>query len=104
MFLKRALMESKEVSGKYNIQMPMRFLIPIINNNKESVKIDRYSQECYYEFSDIYDEKYYYSLEITPKYMKKWRVEDCPNIFKTTINKVSNNVDKQVIFKKIQRY
>ena len=37
-------MEGKIIKGIYNIELPMRYLIPIINNTKENVKIDRYSK------------------------------------------------------------
>ena len=81
-FLKRAIMEGKEIKGIFKYEIPLRFFTPIFNNfNKENIKIDRYSKVEYLEFSDFYDERYFYSFEITPKYMKKWREEGCPNIF-----------------------
>ena len=80
-FLKRVLIEGKEVKGIYNYIIPIRFLIPIVSINKENIKIDRYSKLTYFEFSDIYDENYYYTFEVTPKYMRKWSEEACPDIF-----------------------
>lgn len=103
-FLKRALFEGKEIKGLFKYEIPLRFLVPIINNlDKEEIKVDRHSKLEYIEFSDAYDEKYYYTYDITAKYMKKWREENCPNIFKIKIDKDTLEVSKEVIFKKINR-
>lgn len=103
-FLKRAIMEGKEIKGMFKYEIPLRFFTPIFNNfNKENIKIDRYSKVEYLEFSDFYDERYFYSFEITPKYMKKWREEGCPNIFKIQIDVETKEVKKEIIFKKISR-
>lgn len=103
-FLKRAIMEGKEIKGIFKYEIPLRFFTPIFNNfNKENIKIDRYSKVEYLEFSDFYDERYFYSFEITPKYMKKWREEGCPNIFKIQIDVETKEVKKEIIFKKISR-
>ena len=103
-FLKRAIMEGKEIKGMFKYEIPLRFFTPIFNNfNKENIKIYRYSKVEYLEFSDFYDERYFYSFEITPKYMKKWREEGCPNIFKIQIDVETKEVKKEIIFKKISR-
>ena len=103
-FLKRAIIEGKEISGMFKYEIPLRFFVPILNNmDKESIKIDRHSKHEYLEFSDSYDEKYFYSFEVTPKYMKKWREEECPNIFKIQIDKDTMEIKKEIIFKKINR-
>ena len=103
-FLKRAIMEGKEIKGMFKYEIPLRFFTPIFNNfDKENIKIDRYSKFEYLEFSDFYDERYFYSFEITPKYMKKWREEGCPNIFKIQIDVETKEVKKEIIFKKISR-
>lgn len=103
-FLKRALMEGKEIKGMFKYEIPLRFFIPIFNNfDKENIKIDRYSKVEYLEFSDFYDERYFYSFEVTPKYMKKWREEGCPNIFKIQIDTEAKEIKKEIIFKKISR-
>ena len=103
-FLKRAIMEGKEIKGMFKYEIPLRFFTPIFNNfDKENIKIDRYSKVEYLEFSDFYDERYFYSFEITPKYMKKWREEGCPNIFKIQIDVETKEVKKEIIFKKISR-
>ncbi|MBM6861363.1 hypothetical protein H9X78_12965 [Clostridium saudiense] len=103
-FLKRALMEGKEIKGMFKYEIPLRFFIPIFNNfDKDNIKIDRYSKVEYLEFSDFYDERYFYSFEVTPKYMKKWREEGCPNIFKIQIDTEAKEIKKEIIFKKISR-
>ena len=103
-FLKRAIIEGKEISGMFKYEIPLRFFVPILKNmDKESIKIDRHSKYEYLEFSDSYDEKYFYSFEVTPKYMKKWREEECPNIFKIQIDKDTMEIKKEIIFKKINR-
>ena len=97
-------MEGKEIKGMFKYEIPLRFFTPIFNNfDKENIKIDRYSKVEYLEFSDFYDERYFYSFEITPKYMKKWREEGCPNIFKIQIDVETKEVKKEIIFKKISR-
>lgn len=104
-FLKRAIMEGKESTGMFKNEIPLRFFLPIFNNlEKENIKIDRHSKLEYLEFSDFYDEKYFHSFEITPRYMKKWREEGCPNIFKIQIDKESMEIKKEIVFKKISRF
>ena len=103
-FLKRAIMEGKEIKGMFKYEIPLRFFTPIFNNfDKENIKIDRYSKVEYLEFSDFYDERYFYSFEVTPKYMKKWREEGCPNIFKIQIDTETKEIKKEIIFKEISR-
>lgn len=51
--LKRALMEGREIKGSFKYEIPLRFFMPIIRNiKKENLKIDRYSKNTFYEFSD----------------------------------------------------
>ena len=103
-FLKRALIEGKEISGTYKYEIPLKYFVPIMNNiDKENIKLDRYSKLSFLEFSDDFDEKYFYILEANAKYMKKWREEGCPNIFKIEINKDTLEIKKEIIFKKIER-
>lgn len=102
LFLRRALIDSKEISGNFKYEVPLRYFFPIFNNmNKDRIKIDRHSKLSYLEFSDKFDEKYYYTFQVTPKYMKRWREEDCPNIFKIEINAETKKLSKEVVFKKI---
>ena len=103
-FLKRSLIEGKEISGTYKYEIPLKYFVPIMNNiDKENIKLDRYSKLSFLEFSDDFDEKYFYILEANAKYMKKWREEGCPNIFKIEINKDTLEIKKEIIFKKIER-
>ena len=103
-FLKRALIEGKEISGTYKYEIPLKYFVPIMNNiDKENITLDRYSKLSFLEFSDDFDEKYFYILEANAKYMKKWREEGCPNIFKIEINKDTLEIKKEIIFKKIER-
>ena len=103
-FLKRALIEGKEISGTYKYEIPLKYFVPIMNNiDKENIKLDRYSKLSFLEFSDDFDEKYFYIWEANAKYMKKWREEGCPNIFKIEINKDTLEIKKEIIFKKIER-
>lgn len=101
-FLKRVLIEGRKIKGIYKYEIPLKFLIPIINNiGKENIKIDKYSKLCFLEFSDDFDERYFYSFQVDVRYMKKWREERCPNIFKIEIDKEKLEVKKEVVFKKI---
>ena len=103
-FLKRALLEGKAIRGRYNYEVPIRFFEPIFKNLKlEEINLDKKSIVKYFEFSDEYDERYYYKTEVNAKYMKKWREEGCPNIFKIEINKDTLEIKKEIIFKKIER-
>ena len=100
---KRALMESKILKGKstYDYEVPLRFFIPICNNiDKENLKLDKKSILSYLEFSDCYDQNYYTDIDATAKYMKKWRDEGCPDIYRITINQDNYDIKKEVAFKK----
>lgn len=101
-FLKRALLESKKIKGRYNYQVPLRFFEPIFRNiSSEEIKIDRYSLDYYLEFSDQYDEKYYYKIDANALFMKKWRLEGCPNIYKVILNKEDGTLTKEIAFERI---
>lgn len=100
---KRALMESKSLKEKarYDYEVPLRFFVPICNNvDKENLKLDKKSILSYLEFSDYYDENYYADTEATAKYMKKWRDEGCPDIYRITIDQESYEITKEVAFKR----
>ena len=100
---KRVLMESKIIKGKstYDYEVPLRFFIPICNNiDKENLKLDKKSILSYLEFSDCYDENYYTDVDATAKYMKKWREEGCPDIYRITIDQDNYEIKKEVVFKK----
>ena len=98
----RLLKECREIKGSFKYEIPLRFFMPIIRNiKKENLKIDRYSKNTFYEFSDRYDEKYYYSFEINAKYMKKWRQEECPDIFKVEIDSETLELKKKLYLKRL---
>jgi len=100
-FLKRAIIEGKKIKGGYNYEIPLRFLIPIINNiNIEDLKLDSKSINEFLEFYDEFEEKHYYSIRATAKFMRIWREENCPNIFKVKINMETLEIEKEVVFKK----
>ena len=41
-FLKRALIEGKEISGTYKYEIPLKYFVPIMNNiDKENIKLDK---------------------------------------------------------------
>ncbi|AYE33040.1 hypothetical protein [Clostridium septicum] len=104
-FLKRSLIEGKKISGKYNYEIPLRFFVPIFNNiNKNEINLDSNSKLEFLEFWDEFEEKYYSTLEATPKFMKLWREEGCPDIFKVKINRETLELKKEVVFKKINPF
>lgn len=101
-FIKRALIDGKEIKGKFNYEIPLRYLVPIVKNvKKENLSIDKYSKLEFLEFYDEYEEKHYSSFTATPKFMKLWRQEKCPNIFKIKIDPISFELTKEVVFKKV---
>ena len=101
-FLRRALLEGKVIKGNFNYEIPLRYLVPIVNNiDKEYLSIDRYSQLEFLEFYDEFEEKYYASFTATPKFMKLWRQERCPNIFKIKIDPETLSISKEIAFKKV---
>ena len=102
-FLKRALIEGRSIKGNFNYEIPLRYLVPIVNNlDKDSLSIDRYSKLEFLEFYDEYEEKYYASFTATPRFMKWWRMEKCPNIFKIKIDPKTLNLTKEIAFRKVQ--
>lgn len=99
--IKRALFEGKEVKGNYNYILPLKFFFPIFKNlPKDKVIIDKKSINEYLEFSDEYDEMYYYSMKADAKYMKKWRECNCPNIYIISIDYDKNEINKEIAFQK----
>ena len=100
-FIKRAIFESKPIKGRYNYIVPIRYFEPIFNIiHKEDIVLDKHSILSYFAFSDEYDEKYYYASEVSGRFMKKWRLEGCPNIFKIEIDFESKEMKKNIVFKK----
>lgn len=102
--LKRVLMESKKVKGMYEYKVPMRFFEIMFNIIPLSdIKIDKRSIDYYLEFSDDYEDNYYYITEVDAKYMKKWREEGCPEIFKINIDKENKTLNKEIAFKRVSK-
>lgn len=102
MIIKRVMLESKPIKGRYNYSIPMKFFIPMFNNlEKQYLKIDSKSIASFLEFSDEYDGQFYYSGEANAKYMKKWRELSCPDIYRVTIDVEAMTLNKELAFKKI---
>lgn len=100
-FLKRPLMEGKKIKGNYNYIIPIRYLMPIVNNiDKKDKYIDENTID-FLEFWDDFEEKEFISTIATAKFMKLWRKENCPNIFKIHVNKETLLVEKEIAFKKL---
>ncbi|SFC42058.1 hypothetical protein [Clostridium uliginosum] len=101
LLFKRAIIESKKIKGSYNYEVPLRFFIPIFKNiGKEQLILDQKSIASYLEFSDYCDENYYTDVEPTVNYMKKWREEGCPIIYRVTIDRDDYSIEKKAVFKK----
>ena len=102
--LKRALIESKKIKGHYNYVVPIRYFEGVFRNiKKEDLEIDKRSQKSYLEYSDDYDEVYYYKVEADAKFMKTWRLEGCPDIYKVSIDDETKEIKKELAFKKITK-
>lgn len=102
--LKRVILESKKIKGEYNYRVPERFLSIILKSiPKEDIDLDEKSIFSYLEFSDNYDDKYYYALEASARYMKKWREEGCPVIYKVNIEKETASLTKEIAFKRLNK-
>lgn len=102
-FLKRALLEGKELKNDrfFNYEIPLRFLKPVITIlSKEDIFLDKRSLLSFIQFSDIYDEKYYYQSKINPKFLKLWRENGCPDIYKIEIDKDTLKIVSKVIISK----
>lgn len=100
---RRAVMEGKPINKNrlYNYEIPLRYFMPICSNiKKEELILDKKSILSYLEFSDYYDAEYYTEVSATPTYMKKWREEGCPDIYKITIDKDTYEVKKEIAFRK----
>ena len=100
---KRAIIESKIIKGRrgYNYEVPLRFLVPICKNiDKSQLELDKKSLLSYLEFSDYYDENYYTDIEASASYMKRWRNEGCPDIYKIKIDENTYEITKEIVFKK----
>ncbi|WP_317310281.1 hypothetical protein [Clostridium thermobutyricum] len=102
-FIKRVIYEGKTKRGMYNYEIPMKFFYPLLNNlKKDDVYIETRSNLSFLEFTDDFEEEFHYSIEATPKYMRKWREFNCPNIYKIELDKETLKLNKRVAFKKIE--
>lgn len=104
MIIKRAIFESRIIKSnkKYPYIIPMKFFIPLIRNiSNEFIKLDSESVVSFLEFSDEYEEEIYYNEKATAVYMKKWRDEGCPEIFKIIVDRESLDISKEVVFRRL---
>ena len=102
--IKRAIFESRTIKSnkKYPYIIPMKFFIPLIRNiSNEFIKLDSESVVSFLEFSDEYEEEIYYNEKATAIYMKKWRDEGCPEIFKIIVDRESLDISKEVVFRRL---
>lgn len=101
--VKRVLFESRIVKSnkEYPYLMPIKYFMPMIKNlSGDIIEIDKDSTISFLEFSDEYEENYYYAGKASAKYMKKWREQGCPKIFKITI-KSDFIIEKETVFERI---
>lgn len=104
MIIKRAMFESRTIKSnkKYPYIIPMKFFVPLIRNiSNEFIKLDSESVVSFLEFSDEYEEEIYYNEKATAVYMKKWRDEGCPEIFKIIVDRESLDISKEVVFRRL---
>lgn len=101
-FVTRVILEGKKISdNRYFI--PLKYLYPLFKNIRSGkVILDPSSILEFLEFSDDYEENYYYKEKADASYMKLWRENSCPVIYKYTIDYVDNNVNKQICFQKVK--
>lgn len=102
--IKRALFESRVLknSKEFKYIIPMKYFWPILSNvEKDIIKISDESKIEVLEFSDEYEESYYYSFKATVQYMKKWREEGCPPISRIKIELDNLELEKKVVFERL---
>ncbi|MGG5462594.1 hypothetical protein [Clostridium sp. B9] len=102
--IKRALFESRVTKGNtdFKYTIPMKYFWPILNNvDKEILEVSEESRTDFLEFSDEYEECYYYSYKATPAYMKRWRDEGCPPISRVELNMETLELNKKVVFERL---
>lgn len=102
--IKRCLLEAKIKKGvkQYPYVVPMKYLLPVINNfSNEDLKFDNRSLLEFLEFSDEYDENYYYIYKVNATYMKRWREEGCPPIYKIIIDSELKEFTKEIVFERL---
>ncbi|MGL5634408.1 MAG: hypothetical protein ACRDDL_05050 [Sarcina sp.] len=102
--IKRAVFEGKKLKRNkdYKYILPNKYIFPIIHNfEKNKLQIDKKSLLSILEFSDEYEEKFYYTNKADSKYMKKWREEGCPTIFRITLDNEKIDINKEIAFERL---
>ncbi|SHI35335.1 hypothetical protein SAMN02745163_00072 [Clostridium cavendishii DSM 21758] len=102
--IKRCLLEAKVLKNakQYPYNVPMKYLIPIMKNfSSDEIKVDKRSLLEFLEFSDEYDENFYYIHKANANYMKKWREVGCPKIYKVIIDSLTYKISKEVVFERL---
>lgn len=100
--LKRIIFESRKLKGEYNYNVPMRFFEIFFRTiPKNQIDLYKDSIDFYLEYSDSYDDKYYYRTEANASYMRNWREEGCPIIYKINIDKIDKSINKEIAFKRL---
>lgn len=105
LMLKRyRMMASKNMSQdkeEFPCVLPLRFFTPLVKNiQKERFEFHKDSIDSFLEFSDEYDDKYFHALKATASYMRKWREEGCPALYRVDIDKVSKEVSVSKILER----
>lgn len=101
--LKRISFEGKRIKGMYTHEIPMKFFYPVVSNlDQKDIYIDTRTNLSFLEFADEFEECFEYSVEATPKYMRKWREFRCPNIYKIEIDVETKKISKKIAFRKIE--
>lgn len=100
-FIKRLILEGKK-KDKNKYLLPLKYLYPLFKNSKNSdVELEMSSIKEFLEFSDEYEENYYYKEKADAIYMRLWRENNCPYIYKYTLDLSNNQISKQICFQKL---
>jgi hypothetical protein len=100
-FIKRLILEGKK-KDKNKYVLPLKYLYPLFKNSKNSdVELEMSSIKEFLEFSDEYEEIYYYKEKADAIYMRLWRENNCPYIYKYTLDVSNNQISKQICFQKL---
>ncbi|MGL4760314.1 MAG: hypothetical protein ACRC6T_02960 [Sarcina sp.] len=102
--IKRALFESKIIKSNkvYPYLIPIKYFVPLARNlDLNKFEIDSKCIESFLEFSDEYEENLFYAEKATARYMKKWREEGCPKIYKIKIDKINCKIEKEFAFERL---
>lgn len=103
LIIKRVLFESKIIKSnkQYPYLIPIKYFLPIIKNlSSDFIEMGEESLTSFLEFSDEYEEQFYYAAKASARYMKFWREEGCPKIYKIIISN-DFHIQKEIAFEKI---